>query len=100
MDFYFEPKKVKIRVFLRIFLINSLMIEDFRSTVCSGIHFISFDDYLFFCLKYYFFYFQNVLGEAFNLTIERLLKENEEVPVKVEAAIALQMMLSSQVTTN
>ena len=40
---------------------------------------------------------QNVLGEAFRLTIESLLKENEEVPVKVEAAIALQMMLSSQV---
>jgi len=39
---------------------------------------------------------QNVLGEAFRLTIESLLKENEEVPVKVEAAIALQMMLSSQ----
>ena len=41
-------------------------------------------------------FFQNVLGEAFRLTIESLLKTNEEVPVKVEAAIALQMMLSSQ----
>ena len=38
----------------------------------------------------------NVLGQSFKLTIESLLRENEEVPVKVEAAIALQMMLSSQ----
>ena len=38
----------------------------------------------------------NVLSQSFNLTIESLLRKNEEVPVKVEAAIALQMMLSSQ----
>ncbi len=37
-----------------------------------------------------------VLGESFTLTINSLLKPGEEVPVKVEAAIALQMMLSSQ----
>jgi len=38
----------------------------------------------------------NVLGQAFQLTIDSLLKPGEEVPVKVEAAIALQMMLTSQ----
>jgi len=38
----------------------------------------------------------NVLGQSFKLTIDSLLKSDEEVPVKVEAAIALQMMLSSQ----
>jgi len=38
----------------------------------------------------------NVLGQSFQLTIDSLLKPDEEVPVKVEAAIALQMMLSSQ----
>ncbi len=38
----------------------------------------------------------NVLGQSFQLTIDSLLKPAEEVPVKVEAAIALQMMLSSQ----
>ena len=38
----------------------------------------------------------NVLGQSFKLTIDSLLKPGEEVPVKVEAAIALQMMLSSQ----
>ena len=38
----------------------------------------------------------NVLGQSFKYTIEALLRPNEEVPVKVEAAIALQMMLSSQ----
>ena len=37
-----------------------------------------------------------ILGTSFKLTIASLLKENEEVPVKVEAAIALQMMLTSQ----
>ena len=37
----------------------------------------------------------NVLGEAFRCTITCLL-DDKEVPVKVEAAIALQMMLSSQ----
>lgn len=37
----------------------------------------------------------NVLGEAFRCTITSLL-DDKEVPVKVEAAIALQMMLTSQ----
>ena len=37
----------------------------------------------------------NILGTAFNMTINSLLTD-EEVPVKVEAAIAIQMMLSSQ----
>ena len=37
----------------------------------------------------------NILGQAFSLTITSLL-EDKEVPVKVEAAIAIQMMLSSQ----
>ena len=36
-----------------------------------------------------------VLGQAFNLTIHSLLRD-KEVPVKVEAAIAIQMMLGSQ----
>ena len=37
-----------------------------------------------------------MLKRSFELTIQSLLREGEEVPVKVEAAIALQMMLSSQ----
>ena len=39
-----------------------------------------------------------ILDQSFKLTIASLLKKGEEVPVKVEAAIALQMMLTSQVT--
>ena len=38
-----------------------------------------------------------ILDQSFKLTIASLLKKDEEVPVKVEAAIALQMMLTSQV---
>lgn len=38
----------------------------------------------------------NVLAQSYSLTIDSLLKPGEEVPVKVEAAIALQTMLSSQ----
>ena len=38
-----------------------------------------------------------ILDQSFKLTIASLLKKGEEVPVKVEAAIALQMMLTSQV---
>jgi len=37
-----------------------------------------------------------ILDQSFKLTIASLLKKGEEVPVKVEAAIALQMMLTSQ----
>jgi hypothetical protein len=37
-----------------------------------------------------------ILDQSFKLTIASLLKKDEEVPVKVEAAIALQMMLTSQ----
>ncbi len=39
---------------------------------------------------------RSVLGECLNLTVNSLLKQGEEVPVKVEAAIALQMLLVSQ----
>ena len=42
----------------------------------------------------------DILDQSFKLTIARLLKQDEEVPVKVEAAIALQMMLTSQVNMN
>ena len=38
---------------------------------------------------------RNVLGEAFRCTINCLLHD-KEIPVKVEAAVALQMMLTSQ----
>ena len=41
-----------------------------------------------------------ILDQSFKLTIASLLKKDEEVPVKVEAAIALQMMLTSQVITH